>query len=63
MTYSHKPEQTTPNRQWLIKELLEFVRYTKLESDAVANINLIINGYEKRMSFKERLILLLKYFV
>lgn len=50
---------THPERyDWLTDQFLEWVREVPLESDAVANIPRIIERYEKRKTFWEKLKLL-----
>ena len=45
---------------WLNDELMDYVRNAKTDKDALWNINLIMKEYEKRKTFKEKLIALFK---
>ena len=40
---------------WITKEFMRFVRNVPLDSDAVGNIKLILEDYESRKSFWQKL--------
>jgi hypothetical protein len=44
-----------PEGDWLTNELMQFVRYAPLDSDARANIPRIMARYERRKTFRQKL--------
>lgn len=44
---------------WLTDEIMEWVRFTTRDEDAVSNLKIIINEYERRKTFKQKLLSLM----